>query len=194
MSTQRRSGIVIGMIDVASVFEEYAKTMHEAQLFETALQVVAATELDRPDRKLTKEELQERTERFLSRGIAWIQQRLELSPEFAQEIDALRRARNELAHGYLLRMWLSGQDAGAQDETTAQDAVPEHLRGELDVLVKAIDARYEDEARATLAELQSLRARFAACVTTLTSRWFSREGWGEASSWAEVERLARETD
>lgn len=78
----RRRGATFSQ-DLSAVFEEYTKTMHEAQLFEAALQAVAATELDLPDRKLTKEELQERTERFFSRGIGWIQQRLALSPELA---------------------------------------------------------------------------------------------------------------
>lgn len=71
--------------------------------------------------------------------------------------------------------------------------MPEHLHGEFERLTEAIKERHEDEVRATLAELQSLRARFAACVETLTSRWFSGLGLPNASSWAEVERLARET-
>jgi hypothetical protein len=98
------------MLEAELVLREYAKTMRQAQLFESTLQVLATTELERPDHELTSEELQARTERFFSRGIGWIQRRLELTPELAQEIDALRVARNDLAHDYLRAEWLRGTD------------------------------------------------------------------------------------
>jgi hypothetical protein len=181
------------MPNATPVFEEYTKTMHEAQLFEAALQVVAATELRLPKQELTSEELQERTEWFFSRGIGWIQRRLQLSPELAEEIDALRRARNELAHGYLLRFeWLRGGNTDPPDDVTVDDVMPERVRVEMDHLMEAIEGQHEDEIRATLIELRSLRTRFAACVAALTSRWFSGMGLPELSSWAEVEELLRE--
>jgi hypothetical protein len=182
------------MVDVTPVLQEYTRTMREAQLFEAALQVVAATELELPERELTSEELRDRTERFFSRGIGWIQRRLEVSPELAQEIDALRRARNELAHGYLLRLaWLGGDDSEAQQGATVEQLLPERLRQDFNLLMKMVGEEHATEARATLAELRSLRARFAACVADLTSRWVSNSGLSEVSTLAEVERLIRET-
>jgi hypothetical protein len=165
------------MLDVAPVLQEYAKTMCWAQLFESALQAVAATELDPPEHALSSDELQERTELFFSRGIGWIQRRLELEPELAREIDALRRVRNELAHGYLLRLtWLGGDDADSRGGTAAEDLMPEHLRGDFDRLLSVIEDEHAAEARVAVEELRSLRGRFETCVSTLSSRLVLRLG------------------
>lgn len=182
------------MIDAAPVLREYAKTMRQAQLFESALQVVAATELDLSERELTSEERQERTERFFSRGIGWIQGRLELSPELAREIDALRQARNDLAHGYLLRWtWLADSEAEACEGPGIETLMPEHIRAEFDRLLSAVEEEHTAEAHGALIELRSLRGRFEACVATLSSRWFAGSGVGEFSNWSEVEQWLRES-
>jgi hypothetical protein len=182
------------MVDVEPVLHEYAKTMRQAQLFESALQVVATVELELPDRELTSEELQARTERFFSRGIGWIQRRLDLAPELAQEIDALRVARNDLAHDYLLRFeWLRRSDRDGQSGPTAANWPPEHLRDEFDGLMNALEQEHAAEARAAVGELRGLRSRFEACISTLSSRWFSGLGLREVSSWSELEQSLEET-
>lgn len=90
------------MPDVELVLREYAKTMGAAQHFESTLQALAALEIGMPAGELSSEEVQQRMVRFFSRGIGWIAQRLDLIPVLAEEINALRQARNELAHDYLV--------------------------------------------------------------------------------------------
>jgi hypothetical protein len=147
---------------------EYAKAMRQAQLFEAALQVVAIHELELPDGELSPEELQERTERFFSRGIGWIQQRLDLTGELANEIDALRKARNELAHEYLLRPCLREARSGREREKLSEEPCPEHMQQDL----RSVEEEHMAEARAAVAELRSLQTRFELCSAQLSSRWF----------------------
>jgi hypothetical protein len=112
------------------VLREYAKTMGAAQRSESTLQALAVSEIDVPAGELSSEDVQQRTERFFSRGIGWIVQRLDLSPALAEEINALRQARNELAHDYLVRwMWLR-HDALPEPDSDIEERLPEHLHAE----------------------------------------------------------------
>ncbi len=159
------------MVDADLVRVEYARTMREAQLFEAELRVVAIHELEIPDRELNPEELQQRTERFYSHGIGWIQQRLELTAELASEIDTLRKARNELAHEYLLRPWLREPRSGQGRDQLGEERWPEHIREDFKQLMRAVEEEHIAEAQAVVAELRSLQARFELCSAQLSSRW-----------------------
>jgi hypothetical protein len=189
-----QAGIVCGMLDVESVLSEYAKTMLQAQLFESALQVLAASELDRPDRELSSGESQQRTERFFSRGVWWIQRRLDMTPELAREIDALRTARNELAHEYLAqRPWLDREKAPSDAGCETDRLLPEHLRADAALIAAVVEEERIAEARAAVVELRALRSRFEDCVSMLSTRWFSGLGLREFPSWDELEQWLGET-
>jgi hypothetical protein len=178
--------------DVELVLQEYAKTMHAAQQFESTLKVLAVLEVDVPARELSSEEVQQRMDRLFSRPIAWIAQRLELSPALVLEINALRRARNELAHDYLAGWtWLRDGDPPAQGPGI-EDRLPERLHAEARRLAEAIEEQNQAEARAAVAELGALRERFRACVSTLTHRCFVAFGIPEYSSWQEFEQSLEE--
>jgi len=179
------------MVDTDTVFLEYAKTMKQAQLLEVALQAVAASEIDAPDRELSHEEIQERTEKFFSRSLWWIQKRLDASPELAREIQALRTARNNLAHGYLTQWtWLNDHQAASGEESLT-DRLPEERLPEAAALMKAIARHQEEEAQAAVAELRDLRTRFDDCNSTILGRLLATVPY--YSSWEECAQALRQS-
>jgi hypothetical protein len=172
------------------LFLEYARTMREAQMFEAALQFIAAGELDlaHPD---FRDDANTRTEWFFSRPISWLQRRLELPTELIQEIDELRKERNHLAHGFLVRMSFNEPDEvdATASATSDQflDKLPAPARRDYELHLAAAWAEAESERLTTIEELRALRARFKSCNSRLNARWLA---WlPHASSWEEVERF-----
>lgn len=177
-----------------ALFVEYARTMREAQVFEAALQTVAAMELEIPTETLSADQMLERTERFFSRSIGWVQARLRVSPELASEIDALRGERNKLAHGYLVPYaWPETLDPDERRrEEEFERALPENVQRELKVGAENLTREHKGQLRSAIGDLQQLRERFRLCNAGLLSRFMSHIPHVE--SWEEVERMAREVE
>jgi hypothetical protein len=170
---------------------EYARTMGAAQHFEKALQAVAVQELDLPEEGASDQEFFERTERLFSRSIGWIQRRLDMDADFAQEIDELRAERNGLAHGFFVRLGFGWPEeltttARATDKLLEAD-LPKHIASQIEEGAKVIEAAHQRDRDRAIRELQLLRARFEACNSTLYKRFLSVVPYVE--SWDEMERL-----
>ncbi len=97
---------------------------------------------------LTIEERVANTEGFFSRGIHWIQQRLDMSAELATEIEALRHARNELAHHFLTRHEVFG--VGGAITYTAEETADFKQRS--DELHSRLHSRLPEKLQREMAE------------------------------------------
>jgi hypothetical protein len=176
---------------IETLYLEYARAMAQAQLFEKALQAVAVQEIDVPEGDRTSEEMQARTERFFSRPVNWIQQRLDIDANLAAEIDALRHARNELAHGYLVHIpfsWPDEEERSSGDDIKSR--LPEHVRAEMELMGEMAAREAEAERQQAIEELRKLRARFHDCNGILLKRFMSVVPHYE--TWEEVEQSLRE--
>jgi hypothetical protein len=161
---------------IEAVYLQYALTMREAQMFETALCAVAAQELDLPPGHASRDEIQARTEMFFSRPIGWVQQRLDMTPALAAEINELREIRNELAHNFLVGfMWT--QDLDSEDVENPEDDLmswlPAHLRSRAARDTEAIAEQYEAEQEAAIVRLREWRDRFKFCNSVLYKRFLA---------------------
>jgi hypothetical protein len=190
-------------ITVEQVLIAYGRAMQRAQAFEGGLQAIAAMELADLTGDLTLEERVARTEGFYSRGVHWIQQRLDLSVELATEIEALRHARNDLAHQYLQRHDLFGfgtnlfgfgtaDQERRQREYDLESKLPERLQREAAEYEEERDAETAQARSQAIDELAQLERRFSDCYSVLTDRFMGNLGVPFASNWEEVEQNVRE--
>jgi hypothetical protein len=170
------------------LFLEYAHAMQQAQLFEAALQFVAAMEIDVPAERFSDEAF-ERTEWFFSRPIGWLQRQLAFSSDLVREIDELRKQRNRLAHGYLVRMEFAEPDETNAGSWDPREHMPGPVRRDFDRQVVAAAEDAETARQDAVEELRTLTLRFKECNGQLYARSLSRLPHFE--TWEEVEEHVR---